>query len=165
MRSTTILLCGLLATLTTTLHGAEPEEAAPKKETAAPSHSDLEKRFQDTLTNAVFDGRWAVLEDGKLGDEHPEKYVIQSVRKMGTDLWMIYAHVQYGQKDLVVPVPVQVKWAEDTPVIMVTKMELPGLGTYTARVLVYEDKYAGTWSASDHGGLLHGVITHPKKSE
>ncbi len=54
--------------------------------------------------------------------------------------------------------PLTVKWAGDTPVITLTDMMVPGLGTYTARVLFHRGRYAGTWSASDHGGEMWGRI-------
>jgi hypothetical protein len=56
-----------------------------------------------------------------------------------------------------------VKWAGDTPVISVTDVGVPGLGTYTARVVVYGDQYAGIWSTSDgsHGGQMWGKLEHP----
>ena len=49
-----------------------------------------------------------------------------------------------------------------TPVIVVDKVPVPGGGTYSARVLIYEKTYAGTWTGGDHGGLLNGVITNQK---
>jgi hypothetical protein len=50
------------------------------------------------------------------------------------------------------PMIVPVKWAGDTAVISVTDFGLPGFGTYTARVLIYKDQYAGTWGSSRQGG-------------
>lgn len=120
--------------------------------------AELENKFKNTLTKSIFAGRWCMVADGKLGEERSEKYTIQSANKIGNDLWLIYARIEYGNKDLLVPVPVSVKWAGDTPVISITNLGIPGLGTYTARVVVYDNTYAGTWSASDHGGQLHGVI-------
>jgi len=35
---------------------------------------------------------------------------------------------------------------------------MPGLGTFTSRVLVYRDEYAGTWTGGDHGGQMFGKI-------
>jgi alpha-D-ribose 1-methylphosphonate 5-triphosphate diphosphatase len=52
----------------------------------------------------------------------------------------------------------------DTPVITLDNVSLPGLGTYTARVQVYDKTYAGTWSAGDHAGMLHGIIEKSGKS-
>jgi hypothetical protein len=55
-----------------------------------------------------------------------------------------------------------VKWAGDTAVIILDQIALPGGGVYSARVMVYGNTYAGTWSGGDHGGLLNGVITQKK---
>ncbi len=57
----------------------------------------------------------------------------------------------------------QVKWAGDTPVITLDNVGMPGGGnSYSARVLIYDKTYAGTWSGGDHVGLLNGVITSGK---
>ena len=50
------------------------------------------------------------------------------------------------------------EWAGDTPVISLTDASVPGLGTFSARVLFYEDRYAGTWSHGDVGGNQFGRI-------
>ena len=97
-----------------------------------------------------------------LGPEKEDKYTILGVTKLGGDVWLINARIQYGKQDFVAPIPVQVKWAGDTPVIVVDKVPVPGGGTYSARVLIYEKTYAGTWTGGDHGGLLNGVITNQK---
>lgn len=125
-----------------------------------PSREELERRFSELMSNAVLDGQWRLVsDDGKLGDEHVEKYTLGAVRKVEGDAWRIEARIQYGSKDVgVIPVPVEVRWAGDTPVICVTKLWIPGLGSYTARVTVYDGFYAGIWSAPDHGGLMSGVV-------
>ena len=60
---------------------------------------------------------------------------------------------------MTVPLPLEVKWAGDTPVITVTDKSLPGMGTYTARVVVYRGQYAGTWSGKNGGGKVFGKLT------
>ena len=144
-----------LAISTTTAQDTSKQAPAPPQK---PEQAELEKKFKELLTDCVFDGHWCMLNDGKLGEEKSEKYTIQGVTKSGQDVWLIYARMQYRGKEVSVPVPVQVKWAGDTPVITLDKVSIPGLGTYSARVLVFNNTYAGTWSASDHGGMLHGVI-------
>jgi len=89
-----------------------------------------------------------------------EKYVIDKATKLAGDTWLFQAHIQYGDHAVLVPLPVQIKWAGDTPVITLTDLAIPGLGTYTARVLLYADQYAGTWSSKGHGGQLFGKIVH-----
>jgi hypothetical protein len=42
--------------------------------------------------------------------------------------------------------------------IMLTDLEIPGVGTYTARVFFYEDRYAGTWQGGRVGGHMFGRV-------
>jgi len=51
-----------------------------------------------------------------------------------------------------------VKWAGDTPVITLTNLGIPGLGTFTSRVVIYDNRYAGTWQHDKVGGNLFGRI-------
>lgn len=132
------------------------EEAAQEKGDA--ERARLEKKFRETLSNAVLSGRWRLVRDGKLGEEREEKYTLGSVNRLSGDLWIIQARVQYGKKDVTLPVPVNVKWAGDTPIISVTNVGLPGLGTYTARVMVYNELYTGTWFGPGYGGFLSGRV-------
>ena len=82
----------------------------------------------------------------------------QMVKKLGGKDWLITARIQYGDKDITVPLMLPVEWAGDTPVITLTDLTIPGAGTFTARVLLYRGQYAGTWSAKDHGGEMFGKI-------
>lgn len=142
-----------LAALAITITAAQD---TPKR--AAPDQGELERKFKELLTDCVFDGHWCMIEKGKLSEEQSETYTITGATKSGQDVWLIYAKIQYRGKEVSVPVPVQVKWAGDTPVITLDKVSIPGMGTYSARVLVFDKTYAGTWSAGDHGGMLHGLI-------
>jgi hypothetical protein len=44
--------------------------------------------------------------------------------------------------------------------ISVTDMTIPGMGSYTARVMIFKDQFAGMWNAGDHGGMMSGKIEH-----
>ncbi len=139
----------------------------PEADADGASRARLEKRFRDTLTNATLTGRWRLVTDGKLGKEREEKYSISAATKVSKDYWLITARIEYAGRDVTVPVPVKVLWAGDTPIITVTDLGVPGLGTYTARVMVYRDLYTGTWFGPGHGGLMSGSIVKtepPKKS-
>lgn len=145
------------------LAGANPARAGgavekPLGATPAAAPVDLEAAFVKTLARVIFKGRWCPVEKGVMGEARDEQYEIVGAMKTGGDRWVINARIQYGAINLVAPVPVQVKWAGDTPVIVVDQFALPGAGTYSARVMVFGDTYSGTWSAGDHGGLLQGVI-------
>lgn len=120
--------------------------------------SQLEQDFEKSMAGAVLNGQST--RDGKPGLSE-DKYTIDKVVKQSGDTWMFYVRVQYQGKDVTMPLPLQVKWAGDTPVITLTEQSLPAMGTYTARVLIYEDRYAGTWGGKTGGGTVFGRITRP----
>ena len=138
--------------------GSACAEDAPKPATTQATQSDLEAQLTARLTNAVMSGQYTV------GNSAPksDKYTIVSVRKLKEDNWLFQARVQFGDKDVTIPMIIPIKWAGDTPVISVTDIGFPGLGTYTARVMIYGDQYAGTWQgkgANSYSGHLWGKIS------
>jgi hypothetical protein len=116
----------------------------------------LEEQFRSMMSGVTLVGQSVSPDHEGLSGE--ERYVIEKATKLTGDTWLLQARLQYGSHDIPVPVPVQIKWAGDTPVITLTDLAIPGVGTYTARVLIYRDQYAGTWSSQDHGGQLFGKI-------
>src|SRR3954471_15720075 len=125
--------------------------------TTQPALTPLEEQFTERLTNAVLVGHSTT----NNGAPKPDRYTIVSVRKVKDDNWLFQARVQFGTKDVTIPMVIPVKWAGDTPVISVTDLGFPGLGSYTARVMIYGDQYAGTWQDNNnkaHGGHLWGRI-------
>ena len=122
--------------------------------------ADLEQKFQQMMSGVTLIGHSASPKDQSTSGE--ERYVIEKVSKLGGETWLFHVRIQYGSHDLPVPLPVTIKWAGDTPVITMTNLTIPGLGTYTARVLLYQDQYAGTWSSKDHGGQVFGKIVRQR---
>jgi hypothetical protein len=126
----------------------------------ADTNVDLETKFQLMMSAITLVGHSTLLnQEGVSGEE---RYVIDNVSKLAGDTWLLHTRLQYGSHDIPVPVPVSIKWAGDTPVITLTDLTIPGLGTYTARVLLYRDQYAGTWNSKDHGGQLFGKIVRQR---
>jgi hypothetical protein len=119
---------------------------------------ELEKQFAQMMTGAALVGHSTL--DGKEGLSGEERCSIDRVTKVGGDVWMFRARMKLEGHEIPVPIPVTIKWAGDTPVIEVTDIGIPGMGSYTARVILYRDRYAGTWSGKDHGGQLFGAIVH-----
>lgn len=122
-------------------------------------------KFEKLLTGAKFKGSFT-LDDKPLNDLHEEEYDIEKVEKLPEpDLWSIKARIKYGKKDFTVPVPLYVKWAGETPVMTLDNITLPGFGTFSARVVLHVDKYAGTWQHDDKGGHLFGRIILAKQAD
>jgi hypothetical protein len=140
---------------------ATAQDGAPKPATTPatqPVLTELEQQFTARMTNAVMAGQYTL---GDKGAPKADRYTIVSVRKLKDDNWLFNARVQFGDKDVTIPMIIPIKWAGDTPVISVTNLGFPGLGFYTARVVIYGDQYAGTWASAGpkaYGGHLWGRI-------
>jgi hypothetical protein len=122
------------------------------------------ERFSKMLTGSKFQGQFTV--DGKpLNQLEEEAYELEKVEKMAEpDLWSITARIKYGKKDYKIPVPIYVKWAGETPVMTMDNLTLPGYGTFSTRVVLHGDKYAGTWQHDKVGGHLFGRIIPPAEA-
>ena len=139
-----------------------PALVAQSKKTrrSQPDRAQLEKDFERLMSGCKMTGAFTIM--GRKSPKIPrnETYEIKKVTKLRGDKWRFDATIQYGGKRAVtVPVAVDVRWAGDTAMIQVTKLSIPFMGTYSARVLVYNGKYAGTWSGKNYGGHMYGSIT------
>ena len=120
------------------------------------TQDDLDRKFAEMMKGVTLTGRSSRTNSDKISGE--EKYVIESVSKLSGDTWLFHSRFQYSGHDIPLPLPVTIKWAGDTPVITITDLAIPGMGSYTARVVVYRDQYAGTWSGKKGGGQMFGMI-------
>jgi hypothetical protein len=125
------------------------------------SLTDLERKFSDSMTGATLVGGFTVS-----GREErpvsPDRYELASVEKVGPSDWRFNARMTHGPVDVTVPVVVPIQWAGDTPMITMTDVSIPTLGTFTARVFFYGDRYAGTWQHGNFGGHMFGRIEKKK---
>lgn len=137
--------------------------AAPASATVAtkPLPTDPAERFQAAFTKATLTGRWAPLEDGALGAERGgDNYHIVSAVPGEGDTWIVSARMKYGGREFVLPIPVKMKFVGDVAILTVDNLAIPYGGTYTARLIIYERTYSGTWKGQRGGGMLYGTITN-----
>src|SRR4051794_34687281 len=161
------LLC-LAVFVCITPASAEPKRDGPTQSAAARSADEqakLDAALAKMLSGATLEGSFTVTDGGKMPDKlSKEKYTLGDVKKIAGDLWQIPARIQYGEKDVTLPIVLPIKWAGDTPMVVVDSLPLPGFGTVSARVMFFADHYAGYWKHGDHGGHLFGVIHPPEKT-
>lgn len=143
---------------------ADEPASAKKSPAAAPAaeksddRTALIKKLAEKMNGVKLVGRFTVIgkDNGPLAKE---EYTILSATKLEDgDYWLLKTRIKYGDHDLTVPLPLEIKWAGDTPVITLTNLTIPGLGTFSSRVVIYDDKYAGTWSHDKVGGHLFGTL-------
>lgn len=132
------------------------------KKVASSEMDARSQKFQKLMSGAKLTGLFTI--EGKpLKDQNEDTYEIRKVEKSKPegDEWIITARVQYGKNDYEMPFPIQVKWAGETPVLTLEKLAVPGLGVFSARVVLHGTKYAGTWQHDNVGGHMFGNIQLP----
>ncbi len=165
MRRLTLILVFMICS---NLVGEEPAtEPVEKKEapatvqdaeSLADEMTKLQSEFGSLMKKSVLVGTFTIDGDNR-GKEMPERYEISKIVKQANgDYWNFFARIKYGDHDVTLPIPVEVKWAATTPVITVDNLTIPGMGTFDARVLISDNKYAGTWRHGKVGGLMYGKI-------
>jgi hypothetical protein len=123
---------------------------------APPGEAERNRAFTESMSGVTLVGYST--RTNREGLSKQERYIIEKVSHVTGDTWLFQTRLMYDGRDIPVPFPLTVKWAGDTPVITLTDLSIPGVGTYTARVVLYRDQYAGTWSGKNIGGQLFGKI-------
>lgn len=121
------------------------------------TQAQLDADFTKLLTDCKLVGFFTdsnASPDKLLGDS----YSIKSVTRAEGNLWTFAASIEYGGRSIPIAMKMPVEWAGDTPVLSVTRLKFPLLGTYSARVLFYDDQYVGVWSGDKHGGQMFGRV-------
>lgn len=149
----------------TTEAATKPSESSTaKKGDSVKTQDELEKQFAEKLSGCLFAGSYSVSTGREEKPAVMEKYTISKVAKVKDDQWQFTAKWQIGKNEFPIVIPLTVKWAGTTPVITLDELTIPGLGTFSSRVLIHDDWYAGTWRHDKVGGHLWGRIERPVKS-
>jgi hypothetical protein len=161
------LICGAIA-VSLMLCGAMTRAEEPTGDVAtpvkgpdpSPKQEELDAAFREMLSGATLEGSYTSTANGfdpsKLSSE---KYTLGDVKRVEGNYWLIPARIEYGEHDVTIPLVLPVRWAGDTPMIVVDNVPLPGFGTVSARVMFFADHYAGYWKHGKSGGHLFGTIT------
>lgn len=159
-----VVLAGCMATtMSVTAASAADAETPAKQSTEAEEKSESpaltpeQQKFQERMQNVALVGTFSI--DGR-EDQAPkaERYEIAKVTWKEGDYWTFFARIRYGKNDVTFPITVKLLWAGDTPMVTLTNLTIPPLGTFTARVLFHEHRYAGTWQHGKVGGHMWGRI-------
>lgn len=156
--SIAVLIVGAVSLMTNSRANGKPQDA-PKSNAATKASATLVADFEKYLSGSVLTGVFTL--DGQPLDKlNEERYEIKTAKKIDGDdnLWEIVTRIKYGDKDLEVPVSITVEWVGKTPVMVMDSVSIPGMGTFSARVVFHDRKYAGTWKHDNVGGHLFGRV-------
>lgn len=142
-----------------------PHAAAQTEPNAADAQAKREAALAKMLGGATLEGSFTISGAGHDGARLArEKYTLGDVKKLDGNQWLIPARIQYGGKDVQLPLTFPIEWAGDTPVVVVDNVGLPGFGVVSARVMFFDDHYAGYWHHGEASGNLFGVIHRANES-
>ena len=104
----------------------------------------LESAFEKLMSGCQMTGQFTEIGS----DRAPQKdsYKIAKVKKLRDEKWQFDATIEYNGKSVTLPLAVDVYWAGDTPTIQVTDLNVPTLGRFNARIVIYDNQYAGMLS-------------------
>jgi hypothetical protein len=171
----TFIIAGLvLAFPRTNILGNEPpspqevtaheRQATGSSKKLEPEISDYRNRLNESLkrflTQITFRGHFTTDKKGSENElPKQDEYTITSATHVSGDYWLLTSRMQYRDIDITLPVPVVIRWAGTTPVITLEEVTLPGMGTFSSRVLIHKNRYTGTWQHGDVGGHLFGTLS------
>jgi len=151
-----LMLAGLMFIIDTQVVSAEDPGKQPKP--GEEKTQTREARIAAYLTGSKFVGRYTIDSEDS-ANAKPETYTIGKVEKLAEpDLYRLTSRIQYGSTDSEVPMDLKILWSGNTPVITLDNLWIPAMGTFSARVLIHDGRYSGTWSHDEKGGHLFGKI-------
>ncbi len=134
-------------------------QAAPTAGKPADRQAELEAKLSKMLSGATLEGSFTSSGPGSEPTKLArEKYTLGEVKKLAGDIWQFPTRIQYGGTDVTLPILLPIRWAGDTPIVVVDEVSLSGFGSVSARVLFFDGHYAGYWKHGEHSGNLFGEI-------
>src|SRR5215813_9336390 len=120
----------LLLTLFATVALFPSTASADEKADAAARQAKLEAALSKMLSGATLEGSFTSTSSGSDPTKlSKEKYTLGDVKKMSGEFWQFPARIEYGGKDITLPIVLPIRWAGDTPIVTVDELALPGFGT------------------------------------
>ena len=127
------------------------------------SLTDAERQFSERMRDVSLVGTFTIVgretrDADSRGGSRGDRYDIRSVEKVGENLWRFNAGMQCCGVKGQIPIVIPMRFVGDTPMIMMTDTEIPGVGTFTVRLFFYGDTYSGTWQHGKVVGHMSGRI-------
>jgi hypothetical protein len=124
--------------------------------------AELDAELSKSLSGATLEGSFNFTGAGRDATRvSADKYTLGEVKKLTGNIWTF----QYNFRGTVIPLPVPILWAGETPIVTIDNFSIMGMGPYTARVMFFEDHYSGYWKHGDRGGNMFGVIHRAKPAD
>ena len=150
-----------IALVLVSISGIPYSNAEEPREKLASETETTENQFSAMLKGATLKGTWAPVGPVGLGEDKQDAYHIVEAKKVKGDKWVMVSRFNYKGQQLDIPVPVVIKFAGDTAVMILNNLPTGDGATWSARILFHNDVYTGSWweSIKKKGGILSGIIS------
>ena len=120
--------------------------------------SKAEQAFEAKINGVALVGQFTV-DEAENQNPKKERYEIYKVTKLDGNNWLFITGIKYGNTNTRVPITLPVYFSDDnTPVITLDNLTIPGMGTFSGRVLFHGERYVGTWQHGKVGGHMFGKL-------
>ena len=131
----------------------------------AQGSSSVETNFIAMLKDATLKGTWAPVQQAQISTTRKDDgYRVARVENKEGDKWSLVYLITYQGKEMEFPMPVTVKFAGDTAVLILDNVRAGrDKANWSARVMFHENIYTGRWwetGNKEHGGTIEGIIIH-----
>jgi hypothetical protein len=150
-----------IALVLVSLSGIAYSIAEEPSEKVASETEAMENQFSAMLKGATLKGTWAAVGPVGLGEDKQDGYQIVEAKKVKGDKWVMVSRFEYKGQQMDIPVPVVIKFAGDTAVMILNDLPTGDGATWSARILFHNDVYTGSWweSTRKKGGILSGIVS------
>jgi len=147
-----IILCLLPPSFSSTVAAQDP---------AATNELPREEQVIKFLSEVKFVGKITIESSEDRQESRMQTYAfrISKCEKLpDADMYRCTVFVNAGEVEtrLANPINVKILWIENTPVITVDKHMNPSLKSFRGRVLIFEERCAGSWQFGKIGGHVFG---------
>lgn len=121
--------------------------------------------LQRTLTGATLSGFVARAEHGKSPRIDVAVLIERVAKSKAIHDWTLDVVVAPDGDARKYSVTCDVRWAGPTPVLTINRADLPGIGQFSAKLIIHNCLVAGTWVHDDLRGHAWGMVDSPHEGK
>lgn len=134
-------------------------------DSAAALQAQRDAAFAEMVADSTWESSWHAKGEDGLDEGGQNRYRIIRAQKVNGDDWIILGEFELQGKQVRLPLPAKVFWADDTPVLSMTGLPLPGEPLFTVRILFKGDMFSGVFQSNQLSGALVGMKVKGAQSE
>lgn len=125
--------------------------------------TEHEREFAAMLEDSYWSGHWYRQTENGLEYGGEDGYHILQARRIAKGHWVIVAEFKLQGRPVRFSIPARVEFVQDTPVVYMDGLRLPGEPPFTVRVVFRKDMYSGLFFSEPLSGIVLGAKVPPHR--